>query len=92
MSLGIEKKVEDLTGHLETTQRELRTFTKTQLDGQLAANSTRHVQENDLKFVWMAINSTAEKISNLSSKVLMWLLIDLLNYQFDVIAGEVNMK
>ena len=80
VSLGIEKKVQDLTERLETTQRELKTL-KTQFDGQMAANSTLRVQENDLKYVWMAINSTAEKTSNLSSKV-MWLLIDLLDYQF----------
>ena len=82
--------MQDLTESLETTQRDLKSL-KTQLDGQLAAKSTRYVQENDLKYVWMAINSTAEKTSNLSSKVT-WFVIDLLNYQFDVVAGEVNMK
>ena len=80
VSLGIEKKVQDLTERLETTQRELKIL-KTQLDGQMAANSTLRVQENDLKYVWMTINSTAEKTSNLSNKVT-WLVIGLLNYQF----------
>lgn len=81
VSLGIEKKIQDLTERLETTQRELKTL-KTQFDGQEAANSTFCVRENDLKYLWMAVNSTAEKTSNLSSKVT-WLLIDLLDhYQF----------
>ena len=90
VSLGIEKKVQDLTESLETTQSELNTL-KTRSDGQMAANSTLRVQGNDLKCVWMAINSTAEKTSNLSKKVT-WFLIDLLNYQFNVVAGEVIMK
>ena len=71
--------MQDLTECLETTQRELKTL-KIQLDGQMAANSTLRFQDNDLKYVWMAIklNSSAEKTSNLSNKVT-WLVIDLLN-------------
>jgi len=67
-----EKKLKNLTDHLESIQRELKSL-RVQLSGQMTGlwkttNSTT-VQLNKLESVWVVVNATAEKTSNLTHKI-----------------------
>ena len=65
-------KVQGLTERLNSTVRELKTL-KSSVD-HMAKNPTK-AQADELKNLWMVINSTGDKTSELSSKVIYLIFI-----------------
>ena len=67
-----ENKIKNLTDRLESTQHELQSL-EGKFASQMAAlwitTNSSTVQLNRLKNVWITVNTTAEKTSNLTSKV-----------------------